>query len=71
MQITPAEVLGRVDVRVARLGSPAEATERLVGSPVFKTGGGLRDPRRVRFPSASAEIWRTGMAAHDLNPPYS
>jgi GTP-binding protein HflX len=32
-----------------------EASERLVGSPVFKTGGGSRGPRRVRFPSASAE----------------
>jgi acyl dehydratase len=33
-----------------------EANERLVGSPVFKTGGGSRDPRRVRFPSASADL---------------
>ncbi len=31
-----------------------EATERLVGSLVFKTSGGTRVPRRVRFPSASA-----------------
>ena len=26
----------------------------LVATPVFKTGGGARVPRRVRFPSASA-----------------
>jgi RNA polymerase sigma-70 factor, ECF subfamily len=33
-----------------------EASGRLVGPPVFKTGVGARAPRRVRFPSASA--WR-------------
>ncbi len=33
-----------------------EASERLVGSPVFKTGGGSKGPRRVRFPSASAKF---------------
>ena len=33
-----------------------EANERLVGSLVFKTSGGARVPRRVRFPSASAMI---------------
>src|SRR6266498_1239526 len=31
-----------------------EASGRLVGPPVFKTGVGARAPRRVRFPSASA-----------------
>jgi hypothetical protein len=32
----------------------AEASGRLVGPPVFKTGVGAKAPRRVRFPSASA-----------------
>ena len=36
------------------VASPAEASEFLVGSSVFKTDGGSTDPRRVRFPSASA-----------------
>src|SRR5690606_31061909 len=31
-----------------------EASGRLVGPPVFKTGEGLKSPWRVRFPSASA-----------------
>ena len=39
---------------MSSLPSPPEAKERLVGSPVFKTGGGPQRPRRVRFPSASA-----------------
>jgi hypothetical protein len=34
------------------LGS--EASGRLVGPPVFKTGEGAKAPWRVRFPSASA-----------------
>jgi hypothetical protein len=37
-----------------RLLSMPEATERLVGSAVFKTVEGSQDPWRVRFPSASA-----------------
>src|SRR3954454_2206143 len=32
----------------------AEASGFLVGPPVFKTGVGVKAPRRVRFPSASA-----------------
>jgi hypothetical protein len=32
-----------------------EASGRLVGPPVFKTGEGAKAPWRVRFPSASAE----------------
>ncbi len=36
------------------LASAAEATERLVGSAVFKTVGGSKGPRQVRFLSASA-----------------
>jgi hypothetical protein len=36
------------------LACPTEASECLVGSSVFKTDGGSIDPRRVRFPSASA-----------------
>jgi hypothetical protein len=31
-----------------------EASGRLVGPPVFKTGEGAKAPWRVRFPSASA-----------------
>ena len=42
------------------LDSPAEASERLVGSAVFKTVGGPKRPRRVRFPSASAKARRSG-----------
>ncbi len=38
----------------ATLPSGSEVSERLVGSPVFKTGGGSKGPRRVRFPSTSA-----------------
>ena len=30
-----------------------------MGSPVFKTGGGSKGPRRVRFPSASAKAPKT------------
>lgn len=43
------------------LASAAEATERLVGSAVFKTVGGSKGPRQVRFLSASArELWVVG-----------
>ena len=37
-----------------RLACGVEASERLVGSPVFKTGEGLKSPWQVRFLSASA-----------------
>ena len=40
--------------RAAAVSSVPEASGRLVGPPVFKTGVGARAPRRVRFPSASA-----------------
>lgn len=39
-----------------------EASERLVGSPVFKTGETARAVWRVRFPSASAKSCRRAMA---------
>jgi hypothetical protein len=42
--------------RHARYPQPREASGRLVGPPVFKTGVRARARRRVRFPSASA--WR-------------
>jgi hypothetical protein len=48
--------------RLPTLSSAAEAKERLVGSPVFKTGEGAKAPWRVRFPSASAKS-----AADNLN----
>jgi hypothetical protein len=38
-----------------------EATERLVGSAVFKTVEGSQDPWRVRFPSASAKPRHIGV----------
>jgi hypothetical protein len=45
----PTTATKRFDV-----SSGLEASGRLVGPPVFKTGVGARAPRRVRFPSASA-----------------
>jgi hypothetical protein len=39
-----------------------EATERLVGSAVFKTVEGAKVPWRVRFPSASATTTPNGTA---------
>jgi hypothetical protein len=53
-----------------------EASGRLVGPPVFKTGVGARAPRRVRFPSASAwrergELWSRRAPHHpfERSPP--
>ena len=52
-----------------RLRSFPEATERLVGSPVFKTGGGSKGPRRVRFPSASANAAAASAVPNAISPP--
>ena len=41
------------------IGCPAEASGFLVGPAVFNTVVGARAPRRVRFPSASAEVVRS------------
>ena len=38
-----------------------------MGSPVFKTGGGSHDPRRVRFPSASAKKSAMSPGQKDLD----
>ena len=43
-------------MRTLRVRWPAEASERLVGSAVFKTVERLRGLWRVRFPSASAKF---------------
>jgi len=45
------------------LVSAAEASGRLVGPPVFKTGEGAKVAWRVRFPSASAKTARSAWAA--------
>ena len=57
MEFARLSVMERVvgsSVDLEQVSSAVEATERLVGSLVFKTSGGTRVPRRVRFPSASA-----------------
>ena len=50
----PAVMPVRRRVGAGGVSFRVEANERLVGSLVFKTSGGTRVPRRVRFPSASA-----------------